>query len=308
MNTLIKILHLIRFSHTLFALPFAALAALMAWNLNRLSNPPVEIRFQEIAGILLCMVFARSAAMAFNRIADRFIDAENPRTKNRHLVTGSLSLKSVVVFTIVCSIGFILSTLLFLPNVWPIACSVPVLLYLLGYSYAKRFTFMAHYWLSSALMLSPVGAWVAIRPPVLQFAQLYSDGAVCGFPVVAWLVALVVLFWVGGFDIIYACQDYQTDTKLGLKSIPAAVGIAAALKIAAISHLFMLAVLFILPCFYPYFGLIWYCGLAVLSILIFIEHVLVSPQDLSKVNLSFFYVNAIVSISLLILGAVDIFL
>lgn len=308
MSIIIKLLHLVRISHTLFALPFALLGAVMAWKLNTSETPPVSLRLQDGIGILLCMVFARSAAMAFNRIADRRLDALNPRTEKRELVTGALSLESVILFTLICSIGFILSTALFLPNLWPLICSVPVLLFLLGYSYAKRFTQLAHYWLSAGLMLSPVGAWVALRPPELDFSNLYSNAAIAGFPLAPWGLAAAVLFWVGGFDIIYACQDFEVDKKLGLKSIPAVWGVPAALKIAAVSHVFMLIALGVLPLLYPLFGTIWYIGLAILSILIIIEHVLVKPNDLTRVNIAFFHINAIVSIGLLILGVSDIFL
>ena len=188
------LLEMIRFSHTLFALPFALLAAGMAWWRNWAEG--VSFRWQELVGIVLCMVFARSAAMAFNRWADWRLDADNPRTAGRHLPAKILNRQTVVLFTIVCAIGFIASTLLFLPNALPLYLSVPVLLFLCGYSYAKRFTAFCHYWLSAALMLSPLAAWIAVRGEL------------------AWppaLLGLVVFFWVGGFDIIYACQDAEFD-------------------------------------------------------------------------------------------------
>ena len=146
-------LELIRFSHTVFALPFAALAAVLAW-----TQPGTAFRPQDAVGILLCMVFARSAAMAFNRLVDRDVDAENPRTSTRHIPAGLLSARTVMAYTGVCSAAFIASTLIFLPNRLPITLSVPVLLFLLGYSYAKRWTSLCHYWLSAALMMSPIAA------------------------------------------------------------------------------------------------------------------------------------------------------
>ena len=149
-------LELIRFSHTVFALPFALLAALLAWR-----DEP--FRWQDLAGILLCMIFARSAAMAFNRLIDRQLDANNPRTLGRHLPAGLMNSSTVAVFTVICIVGFIASTALFLPNRWPLYLSVPVLAFLLGYSYAKRFTAWCHFWLSAALMLSPLATWIAIR-------------------------------------------------------------------------------------------------------------------------------------------------
>ena len=136
-------LELIRFSHTVFALPFALFSAILAWQRT-------EFRWQHLVGILLCMVLARSAAMAFNRLVDREMDAENPRTVRRHIPAGLLTPRAVAVFVLVCSMGFVGTTTIFLPNRWPLYLSVPVLLFLLGYSYAKRFTSLCHYWLSAA--------------------------------------------------------------------------------------------------------------------------------------------------------------
>src|SRR5262245_45279071 len=171
-RTFRHLLEMIRFSHTLFALPFALLAAIMAWTTplttdhSPLTHPPA-FRWQHLAGILVCMVGARSAAMAFNRLADRRIDAANPRTKMRHIPSGTLSPASVLLFTLASSAIFIAGTLLFLPNRLPIVLAVPVLLFLLGHSYAKRFTALAHFWLGLALMLAPVCAWIAIRGEAL---------------------------------------------------------------------------------------------------------------------------------------------
>ena len=147
MQRLRMILEMIRFSHTVFALPFALLSAVMAWTLSARQTPPVAWCWQEVVGIIACMVFARSAAMAFNRLADRRFDAENPRTAMRHLPAGLLSVASVTAFAIGCAIAFIAATLLFLPNRWPLYLSLPVLGFLLGYSYTKRFTSLAHFWL-----------------------------------------------------------------------------------------------------------------------------------------------------------------
>ncbi len=215
-------LELIRFSHTIFALPFALLSAVLAWR----GRP---VRWQELVGILLCMLFARSAAMAFNRLVDRDIDAQNPRTQGRHIPAGLISVRAVTIFTVLTSLAFIASTLLFLPNRWPLYLSVPVLLFLLGYSYAKRFTIWCHYWLSTALMLSPLAAWIAIR------------GSLSLEPV---LLGAVVFFWVGGFDIIYACQDVHFDQDKRLSSIPSRWGIQKALRFAMFSHFMTIVCLF----------------------------------------------------------------
>ncbi|TWU14779.1 4-hydroxybenzoate octaprenyltransferase [Symmachiella macrocystis] len=279
---------MIRFSHTLFALPFAMLAAGMAWWKN--SQEGIPFRWQDLAGILLCMVFARSAAMAFNRLADRKIDAENPRTAGRHLPAGLLSLPTVVVFTVICGAGFVASTLLFLPNRMPLFLSLPVLAFLCGYSYAKRFTAWCHYWLSAALMLSPIAAWIAIRgnvewPPVL--------------------LGLVVFFWVGGFDIIYACQDTDFDRDRRLHSLPARLGIPTALRLAMLSHVLMVVCLFGLW-YVAALGPVFFLGACLVAVLLAYEHWLVRPDDLTRVNIAFFQVNIIISMGLLVVGLADL--
>lgn len=287
------LLEMIRFSHTLFALPFALLSAVMAWAANLHSDPPVQFRWQELLGILVSMVMARSAAMAFNRVADRRLDALNPRTERRHLPTGVLSTATVVGFTLVCSLGFIAGTLLFLPNRWPLYAAVPVLGFLFGYSYTKRFTALAHFWLGAALMLAPLAAWVALR------AEL------------AWPPALVggaVLLWVAGFDIIYACQDVEFDRRMRLYSVPARLGVARALHLAAACHFGMVVLLALLPMVYPEFGWIFATGVALIAALLLYEHWLVRPDDLTRVNEAFFHVNAVVSVGLLLLGMLDVIL
>ena len=292
MHLLIRLLELIRFSHTLFALPFALLAAAMAWAANYQDDPPLAFQWQDMAGILVCMVCARSAAMAFNRLADREIDRQNPRTAMRHLPAGTLSVWSVAMFTALASLGFVAGTLLFLPrNVLPLAASVPVLLFLFGYSYAKRFTALSHFWLGAALMLAPLAAWVAIRPePAL--APLVLGGA--------------VMLWVAGFDIIYACQDAEFDARMRLASVPARLGVRGALRLAALCHAAMLVLLVLLPRVYAEFGTIYYCGVAAIALLLIYEHALVRPDDLSRVNRAFFHVNAVVSLGLLAVGVADL--
>ena len=278
-------LELIRFSHTVFALPFALLAAAMAW-----SQPDTEFRGVDLLGILLCMVFARSAAMAFNRLADSTIDAANPRTAGRHIPAGLLSGRAVAVFTIICSLSFIASTLLFLPKRLPLYLSVPVLGFLLSYSWAKRWTSLCHYWLSAALMMSPLAAWIAVRnelavPPAL--------------------LAAVIFFWVGGFDIIYACQDAEFDQAQQLNSLPARFGVRRALQLAFCSHLLTIILLFVLW-WSAGMGTIFLAGAVLISGLLFYEHSLVRPDDLRRVNLAFFHVNAVVSFGLLVFGCLDL--
>ncbi len=279
------LLELIRFSHTIFALPFALLSAVLAWR-----DQP--FRWQDLLGILLCMLFARSAAMAFNRLVDREIDAQNPRTQGRHLPAGLISVRAVFLFTLLTSLAFIASTLLFLPNRWPLYLSIPVLLFLLGYSYAKRFTIWCHYWLSAALMLSPLAAWIAIR------------GSLSIEPL---LLGLVVFFWVGGFDIIYACQDVHFDQEKRLSSIPSRWGIKNALRFAMLSHLITLICLFSLWSVAG-LGTPFLIGILAVSCLLIYEHMLVNPENLNRVNLAFFHVNAVISIGLFFVGLIDVWL
>lgn len=350
LKTVRHFLELIRFSHTVFALPFALLAAVMAWRVTdyyaqlyhlvsytqeQMAHatpslkpiaaeseaasedhvtprsdepssigyaPPVEnlsaFHWQQLVGIIFCMAFARSAAMAFNRIADRKIDAQNPRTKIRHIPAGIVSTRQVAIFAAACSVAFVWSTLWFLPNLWPLYLSIPVLLFLLGYSYAKRFTALAHIWLGAALALSPLAVWIALRGdamianPMEFLPPLVLGGA--------------VLSWVAGFDMIYACQDFEFDRQAGLHSIPVALGIRRTLRLAAACHVATIAFLVLLPFVYPFFGWIYWAGIAAISALLIYEHLLVRPDDLSRVNAAFFNVNAVISLGLFIVGSLDL--
>jgi 4-hydroxybenzoate polyprenyltransferase len=280
------ILGMIKFSHTLFALPFALLGAALA------AKEPGgwRARPQDWLGILLCMATARSAAMAFNRLVDRRIDAENPRTAVRHLPSGRLSALSVALFTSANASLFVASTLLFLPNRWPLILALPVLLWIMGYSYAKRFTSLAHFWVGSALMLAPIAAWIAVRGD-LEWPPLF--------------LGLAVLCWVSGFDIIYACQDESYDRRTGLHSIPARWGTPRALRIAALCHAAMIAALVALGLSYP-LGWLYFAGVGIVAFLLVYEHALVRPDDLSRVNLAFYHVNIGISLGLLIVGLADL--
>jgi 4-hydroxybenzoate polyprenyltransferase len=285
-RTVADILGMIKFSHTLFALPFALLgAALAAKGPDGWHGRP-----RDWLGILLCMAFARSAAMAFNRLVDRRIDALNPRTATRHLPAGTLSVSAVWAFWLACVAGFLASTLLFWPNRWPTILAIPVLAWLCGYSFAKRFTSLAHVWLGSALMLAPIAAWIALRgdvqwPPVL--------------------LGLVVLFWVSGFDIIYACQDVEFDRAQGLHSVPSQLGVPNALRLAAALHVVMVACLIGLGLAFP-MGKLYFGGVAAVAALLTYEHAIVRPDDLSRVNLAFFQVNILISVGLLAVGVADL--
>lgn len=310
-KTIGHLLSLIRFSHTIFALPFALLAAMMAWRqatpiwtendtFPQWEGARPEFTWQVLLGILLCMVAARSAAMAFNRLADQKIDAENPRTAGRHIPAGTLSVGQVTAFAVACSFAFVASTLLFLPNRLPLYLSVPVLAFLCGYSYTKRFTSLAHFWLGTALAISPVAAWIAIRGEVV----LQHPGDVLPALVLGGAVAA----WVAGFDIIYACQDFEFDREAKLKSVPTRLGIAGALRLAAGCHAVAVVLLAVLPWSYPLLGTIYWVGVLLVAGLLFYEHALVRPDDLDRVNTAFFNVNAVVSLGLLAVGTLDLWL
>jgi 4-hydroxybenzoate polyprenyltransferase len=277
---------LVKFSHTLFALPFALLGAVLA----AYGADGWHGRVRDWVGILVCMATARSAAMAFNRLVDRDYDALNPRTASRHLPAGRLSAGSVTLFTGACAALFVASTLLFLPNRWPLYLSVPVLLWLLGYSYSKRFTSLAHFWLGLSLALAPIAAWIALRgdlkwPPVL--------------------LGLAVLLWVSGFDIIYACQDVDFDHAVGLRSMPRTWGVRRALWLAALCHAAMIVPLLALGVVYP-LGPIYFVGVAAVAALLAYEHSLVRSDDLTRVNVAFFQVNVVISMGLLVVAVVDL--
>ena len=334
LTTISNFLSLVRFSHTLFALPFALLAAAMAWRLRMIEEfggsklfelPEVgaiydtnlsvgnasfsldwllesqfDIRWPELLGILLCMVTARTTAMAFNRLVDRRIDAENPRTAGRHLPAGILSVTQVNALTIACGFAFVASTLMFLPNRLPLYLSVPVLAFLCGYSYAKCFTSYAHFWLGAALAMSPVAVWIAIRGEVvLEYPADLLPSLVLG---------TAVLTWVAGFDIIYACQDFGFDKQQGLHSVPARRGIAGALRIAAGCHLLTVVALACLPLVYEPFGWLYWLAVVAVAVLLIYEHALVRPDDLDRVNTAFFNVNAVISLGLLAVGTLDLWL
>lgn len=294
-------LALVRFSHTIFALPFALLSAAMAWRLRAVERDSDSLFLwdaRELLGILLAMIFARSTAMAFNRLVDRHLDAMNPRTAGRHLPAGILSVRQVRWFAVACSVGFVGSTLLFLPNWLPAALCLPVLAWLCGYSYAKRFTSLAHLWLGAALAASPVAAWIAIRGEVLLVDPVDLLPAI--------LLGGAVLTWVAGFDIIYACQDADEDRRQNLHSMPARLGVAGALRLAAGLHFATIGLLACLPLAYPLLGTVYLAGTALAGGLLIVEHRLVRPDDLDRVNAAFFNVNAVISLGLLAVGLLDL--
>jgi 4-hydroxybenzoate polyprenyltransferase len=266
---------MIKFEHTLFALPFAFLGAVLAAN----GLPTVW----QIFWITMAMIGARSAAMSFNRIADRRIDAENPRTENRELPSGKLSLNFAWAFMLgACALFFLASAML---NQLTLILSPVALFSILFYSYAKRFTAFAHLILGWSLAISPTAAWIAVRGEI--------DSPV---PV---LLSLLVMMWTAGFDVMYACQDFEFDRKNGLHSIPAKFGIAGALTMARIFHFQAFLVLILL---YSFTELGWLAlvGVVLTGALLIYQHLLVRPNDLSRLNAAFFTTNAFVSVILLL--------
>jgi 4-hydroxybenzoate polyprenyltransferase len=268
-------LSMIKFEHTLFALPFAFLGAVLAAN----GLPTLW----QIVWITAAMFGARSAAMTFNRIIDRRFDAENPRTASRELPSGKLSVSFAWSFLIVSVALFELAS--FELNWLTFELSPVALLSVLGYSYAKRFTSLAHLILGFSLAISPTAAWIAVRGAI--------DSEI---PI---LLSLLVMMWTAGFDVLYACQDFEFDRRAGLRSIPARFGIKNSLMIARIFHAQSFFVLILL---YLITGLGWLALLGVVAVgaLMIYQHTLVKANDLSRMNAAFFTTNAFVSVILFI--------
>lgn len=266
---------LVRFSHSIFALPFALAGAFMAAR----GMPPVR----TLALVVVCAVAARTAAMAFNRWADRTIDAANPRTRQREIPAGRLRAGAVLAATILAAGVFVWCARLLNPLAGLL--SLPVLAVLLGYSYMKRVSAAAHFVLGLALAIAPGGAWIAVR-----------GGLGEGFDAVAWLAG-GVLCWVSGFDLIYACQDAAFDRANGLHSVPAKLGVRGALLVSRALHAAAVA------CFAAAgvaagFGWTWWAALACATALLLWEHSIVRHDDLSRVDAAFFTANGWVSVLL----------
>ncbi|MCG3137380.1 MAG: 4-hydroxybenzoate octaprenyltransferase [Phycisphaerae bacterium] len=283
---------MIKFGHSIFALPFALMATFLAGR----QLPGKYPSLRQFVLIVICMVSARSLAMTFNRIVDARIDANNPRTAGRALPAGMITMRQAWTFFLLCSLMFLVGTAGFLRltgNPWPLLLALPVMVYLCGYSYAKRFTRWSHFWLGSAIALSPAAAWLAIHPASIGLSAL--------------LLVLAVTFWIGGFDIIYACQDIEFDRSIGLHSLPSRLGPAAALWIARTAHTLVVVLLAGLGII-EQLGMAYWIGVGGVALLLFIENSLVHPHDFSRVNLAFFTINGVVSLLLGTLTIVDIIL
>jgi 4-hydroxybenzoate polyprenyltransferase len=276
----------IKISHTVFALPWAVLSAFVA--AGGFPKPG------QLLLILCCMVTARTVAMSANRLLDAAIDARNPRTARRAIPSGGLSRGFVLATVAACSLAFVASAAGFLVygNAVPLLLSVPVLVFLCAYPLLKRFTRFCHYYLGAALALAPVCAWLAIR------------GTIAAPPLI---MALAVLTWTAGFDIIYACQDYDCDVRDGVFSVPAKVGIARALWISRLTHVCSAALLLALGLVTPAFGRIYFIAAGAAVVLLVVEHSVVRTDDLSRVGLAFFTINGVIALLLGAAGVVDVF-
>jgi len=276
------ILEMIKFEHTVFMLPFALMAAVIAGHHDWL------LFAYKLPWILLAMVGARSAAMAFNRIVDSRYDALNPRTAGRAIPAGLLSVPQVTVFTVIASLLLVFAAGMLNPLAFALS---PVAIGLaLGYSYTKRFTAFSHFFLGLALAVAPVGAWIAVTgridPPAL------------------WLGGAVVC-WLFGFDILYALQDTEFDRANGLHSMPALLGPAGALVVSRISHAVMIGLLGMAG-LSAHLGIVYFAGVVLAAGVVFWEQSLVKPNDLSRLNMAFFTLNGYLSAGLFVLTLLDV--
>lgn len=299
MATFKNYLSLVKFSHTIFAMPFALIgyflgnikAAYLAEYPNRFS----EVRdwpgfILELGLVILCMIFARSAAMAFNRYLDRQFDAKNPRTAIREIPKGIISANSALMFTILCCVLFVICC--YLLNTAVLILSPIALFVILFYSYTKRFTPLCHLVLGLGLALAPIGAYLAVT---------------ARFDLLPVLFSFTVLFWVSGFDIIYSLQDEEFDRNNKLHSIPAAVGKKKALRISEFLHLLSAACV-VAAGLYADFGWLYWIGVAVFIGMLIYQHSVVKPDDLRRVNLAFMTANGIASVVFAVFVIADLFI
>ena len=282
----------IKLAHSVFALPFALLAATLA----AVSPEAVWGETWGVAGfalILLCMVAARTAAMAANRLLDAELDAANPRTAARAVPAGRLSKRYVGLALATSAAGFVLAAAAFWPvygNPWPLALSLPVLAFLCGYPLLKRFSALCHYYLGAALALSPPCAWLAVTGGLSIEPLLMAGGVLC---------------WTAGFDVIYATADAEHDRHHGVHSLPGRLGVGRALWVGRATHVVAVAFLIALGLASPDLGGVWLAAVGVVAVLLVVEHRLVRPDDLSKVGLAFFTVNGVIAVLLGTAGIAD---
>jgi 4-hydroxybenzoate polyprenyltransferase len=274
---------MIKFEHTIFALPFALAAAAIAARGHGLS-------VARVAGIIVAMAGARTAAMGFNRIADRHIDAKNPRTARRELPAGAVTLRAAWTLTLVAAATFVAAAAFLGPLC--LALSPVALVFLFGYSFTKRFTFLCHLFLGLAISSGPAGAWIAVR----------GD-----FGLVPGLLMIAVACWIAGFDILYALADRDFDRGAGLHSIPARFGVTGALVISAALHAVTLGALLALASV-AHLGAPYLVGVAIVAALLVYEHAIVRPSDLSRLDAAFFTLNGYVSVVFFVATLADVLL
>lgn len=283
-KTINNYLSLVKFSHTVFALPFAIIGYFLA-----VTTTNASFNLELFALVILCMVFARSAAMAFNRYIDRYIDEQNARTAVREIPAGIVKPTAALVFVLINSILFVSTT--FFINTLCFYLSPVALLVVLGYSLTKRFTALCHLILGVGLALAPIGAYLAVTGEFAWLPLFFS---------------FAVLFWVSGFDIIYALQDEEFDRSKDLRSIPVWLGRKGALRLSTVLHVFS-ALFVIYAGFYAHFNVWYWTGVLFFSGLLTYQHLLVKPNDLSRVNIAFFTTNGIASVIFAVFVLLDLY-
>ena len=292
-RALIKLLSDIKISHTIFAMPFAVLGAFIAG----VHEGAIDWGVYGIQLILIvgCMFFARNVAMLANRIIDRHIDSENPRTKQRVIASGEVPVKIATAYLCMSALLFIILTgcFSFWGNTYPLILSVPVLLVLSTYPYLKRFTWFCHIYLGASLALSPVAAAIAIQPEALSHLPI-------------WLLSLAVLCWVAGFDIIYALQDVECDIRDTLKSMPASLGVKPAMLISQILHCLSIAFLYGVSISDTQFGWLFQTAIILAAMVLIFEHLTVKKWGTTKIAFTFFTLNGIVSLVIGTAGIIDL--
>jgi 4-hydroxybenzoate polyprenyltransferase len=287
-GTIVNYLSLVKFAHTIFAMPFALIGFFYGLKMVdfQLNRSPAALFFL----VILCMVFARSAAMAFNRWLDAEHDAKNPRTLIREIPSGIISKKNALFFVILNCVAFIITT--FFINKICLFLSPVALFVILFYSYTKRFTSLCHLVLGLGLSLAPVGAYISVTGE---------------FALVPILFSFSVLFWVSGFDVIYALQDEEFDKENNLRSIPAMLGTKKALRVSELLHL-LSAISIILAGVYGHFSWLYWTGVLIFVFFLYHQHSIIKPKDLSNINRAFFSSNGIASVAFCVFVLLDIFI
>ncbi len=285
---ILKYLSLVKFSHTIFAMPFAIIGFFLIFNVD--CNTGFKPNWWIFIAIILCMIFARNSAMSFNRYLDRKIDRKNPRTAKREIPVGDINPKSALIFVIINSLLFIITT--FFINRLVFFLSPIALFVILFYSYTKRITSLSHFVLGLGLALAPIGAYLSVSGKFDLLPVLFS---------------IIVLFWVSGFDIVYALQDYEFDKDEKLKSIPVFLGKKKAIFLSIIVHLFVTIIVIFIGISWDFGLLYWLGSLFFIGLLVY-QHTLIKLDDLSKIGLAFGTTNGIASVIFAVFTVLDIVL